>query len=162
MKTVKIKNARLEQFQNAPGKSILVDTKSHGTDDGELYQQSGIYSRPQDNIDGVVVDCNGNNIIIATHDYRLDISLEKGEMLVYSYDSDGVMKGKHKIDIDGNHIFNDGIKSAVSHALLNTALQTMVTAINANFATIATALSITLPPVTLDISSSEVSGVKLP
>jgi len=160
-KIVIIKNARLEQFQGAPGKSILVDTDSHGTDDAELYQQSGIYSKPQDGLTGVVIDCMGNNLVIGTHDYNFDEDIEKGETLIFSYNNNGVLQGKIKIDINGNIIINNGTKSAVSHAELNTALQLMVTAFNTALGTKQDG-SGTAGVVTLDISASEVSKVKLP
>ena len=161
MKIVKIKNARLEQFQGAPGNSIAVDTESHGTDDAELYQQSGIYSKPQNDIHGIQIDCGGNNIVIATHDYNFGESIEKGEIIIFSYNASGVLQGKIKIDISGNIIFNDGIKSAVSYAELNAALQLMVTAFNTALGTKSDG-SGTAGTVTLDISGAEIEEVKLP
>jgi len=162
MKIVTIKNARLEQFQGAPGNSIAVDTESHGTDDAELYTEPGNICIPHDNIKGIVIDCGGNNIVIATWDYEFNEPLEKGERLIFSYDANKVLKAKIKLDKNGNIIFNDGTKSAVSHAELNTALQLMITAINANLALKQDASGQTPGTVTLDISGSEVPEVKLP
>jgi hypothetical protein len=156
-----LKNARLEQFQGAPGKSKLVDIEHHGTDDAELYQVSGVYGKPQDAINGLVIDCGSNSIVVATHDYNFDEDIEKGETLIYSYDADGSLVGKILINASGEIVINDGTKSAVSHAELDTALQLMVTAFNTALASKLNG-SGTAGTVTLDISASEVSEVKLP
>ncbi len=157
-----ITNARLTQTQGTPGKSLLVDIEHHGSDNSELFQMPGFFSMPQDGVTGTVIDCGGgNNIIVSAHDYNFNEDIEKGETLIYSYDSAGVIKGKILINEDGEIIINDGTKSAVSYAELNTALQLMVTAFN-------TALASKLDgggstgAVTLDISLSEVTEVKLP
>ena len=107
-----LRNSRLETFQGTTGKLHNVDIQHHGTDDAELYQQSGIYSRPQDGVSGVVIDCSNNNIVIASHDYKFDETIEKGETLIYSYDDSGVLQGKILIGIDGKITINNGTKEA--------------------------------------------------
>lgn len=96
-----LNNARLKQFQNAPGQSIAVDIEHHGTDNAEFYQLPGFHGRPQDGAECVVIDCNGNNIVIASHDYKFDTEIQKGETLIFSYDANGVIKGKILIGQDG-------------------------------------------------------------
>jgi hypothetical protein len=76
-----LKNAIINTITGAPGKSVKVDTQGLGKseDDAELYHLPGIFSRPVDDVQGVNIDVQGVNIIIATHDYKLDKSLDKGE-----------------------------------------------------------------------------------
>lgn len=113
-----ITRARLEQSQGAPGKSLLVNIDGHGIDNAEFYQIPGIYNRPQDEVRGLVFDCNGNNIVVAAHDYNFDEAIEKGETLIYSYDSDGVLQGKILINASGEIVLNDGTDTAVKFSKL--------------------------------------------
>lgn len=162
-KLATLKNAIYRLFPGQTGKSLNVDLQTEGnsSDDGEHYHLPGFFSKPQDGLTGVVIDVKGLNIIIATHDYKLDISIDKGEALIFSYDADGNILSSAKCDKNGNFIINDGSKSAVSHTELNTALQSMVTLINSTFATKLNG-SGTAGAIVLDISTSEVSEVKLP
>lgn len=100
-KIVIIKNAQLKQFQGAPGKSLSVDIESHGSDNAEFFQIPGIFSKPQDDIQAVCIDCNGMNIVIAGHDYKYNQDIDKGETLIYSYDASGALKGKLLVDKNG-------------------------------------------------------------
>lgn len=95
-----LKNAIFKQTDDAPGKSINVDLQTIGdnSDDAELYHLPGVFSKPIDGTTGVSVDVGGNNIIVSTHDYRLNKDLDKGETLIYSLDSDGVIQGEIFID----------------------------------------------------------------
>jgi phage gp45-like len=116
-----LSNARLKQFQSAPGKSIAVDIEHHGTDTAEFYQLPGFHGKPQDGAECVVLDCNGNNIVIATHDYSFGTEIEKGEALIYSYDSAGALKAKILLKVDGEIVINDGTDYAVKFNELQTA-----------------------------------------
>lgn len=120
-----ITKARLEQSQGAPGKSLLVDIDGHGIDNAEFYQIPGIYNRPQDEIRGLVFDCNGNNIVVAAHDYNFDESIEKGETLIYSYDSAGAVVGSLLIDENGK------MKIANASQDLKTLIDSLIDAIKA-------------------------------
>ena len=121
-----ISNARLTQTQGTPGKSLLVDIEHHGSDNSELFQMPGMFSMPQDGITGTVIDCGGgNNIIVSAHDYNFDETIQKGETLIYSYDSAGVIKGKILINEDGEIVVNDGTDFAVRYSALETAFNTL-------------------------------------
>ena len=102
-----ISNPKLEQSQGAPGKSLQVDTEDHGIDNAEMYQLPGFYNLPHNGIQVVILDCNDNNIAVAAHDYNFNETIEQGETLIYSYDSDGVIKGKILIDKDGKFKFQN-------------------------------------------------------
>ncbi|MCK5600943.1 hypothetical protein KAR91_03680, partial [Candidatus Pacearchaeota archaeon] len=80
----KLKNAIFRKSQDAPGKSMSVDLQTLGdnADDAELYFLPGSFCRPHDGETGVVIDVQGLNIIIATHNYKLDINFDKGEKTI--------------------------------------------------------------------------------
>ena len=124
-KIVLISNARLKQLQGTPGKSLLCDIEHHGSDNAEFFQLPGIVSIPRDGIQGTVIDCNGNNIIISAYDYKFNETLEQGETLLYSVDSAGVLKGKILINKDGEIVVNDGTDFAVRYSALETAFNTL-------------------------------------
>lgn len=83
-----------------------------------------------------------------------------GETYIYSTNTSGALSFTIKIKNDGTCEMGGNADNAVRYTPLNTGLQNELTAINANFATIATALSITLPTVTLNISASKINEIK--
>ena len=111
----KLKNAIFKTAQDVEGKSINIDLESIGgnTDDSEYYQHAGFHSLPHDDIMAIVLDVNGMNIAVATHDYKLNKTLEKGETLIYSYDADGVVLSSVKMNKTGEFVVNDGVDYAV-------------------------------------------------
>jgi phage gp45-like len=116
-------NALSTVISGAPGKSIQVDVETAGMnqDDAELYHLPGLYSVPAEGIKGVMLDVGDNNIIIATHDYRLNKTLDKGETLLYSIDANGVIKASVLLNKTGEFIINDGTDYAVKFNELQTA-----------------------------------------
>lgn len=111
--TAKLKNARIEKFQGAPGESMLVDFAAYGdnTDDAEFFNLPGSIGRPQDGEIGIKVDASGINIVIGSHNYKIDFSgLEKGEHQIFSYDADGNILSSAKCNKNGEFVINDGTK----------------------------------------------------
>ena len=129
----KLKNAIFKTAQDVEGKSINIDLESIGgnTDDSEYYQHAGFHSLPHDDIMAIVLDVNGMNIAVATHDYKLNKTLEKGETLIYSYDADGVVLSSVKLNKDGEFIVNDGVDYAVKYSELKTGFDQLVSDFNA-------------------------------
>lgn len=164
-KTVIIRNARLEQFQGAPGKSMLIDFESHGSDDAEFFQLPGIFCKPQDGGQGVVLDCGGINIVIAGHDYKFNEDTEKGETLLYSYDASGVLKGKILINKDGDIVVNDGTDFAVRYSALETAFNQLKSDFDAHVhggVLVGTASTGATTPSTADITGAKVEEILIP
>lgn len=126
-----------------------------------LYAPSGDDSPPLpgDRILIFKVDGTGNYAISGI--LTKSQGAEPGEKKLYSRDSNGdvqaviYLKGDGTIEINGNANF------AVSWTDLNAALQALVTAINATFATKADAAG-AAGTLTLDLSGAKVSEVKLP
>jgi len=111
-----IKNAIFKIVGLAPGKSVAVNLKTSGgtEDDAELYHVPGILSKPVDGVYGVVIDVAGNNIVVATHDYNLIKSLDKGETFLYCIDGNGNILSSAFVNKDGEFVINDGTRSAVA------------------------------------------------
>lgn len=121
----KIKNAIISTITGAPGKSMKVDTEGLGksSDDAELYHLPGIFSRPHDDVQGVNIDVNGLNIIIATHDYKLDKSLDKGEAIIYSVNASGTILSSVLLNNNSEVVVNDGTDYAVAFEDLKTVVE---------------------------------------
>jgi len=116
----------------APGKSIQVDLQTAGdtSDDAELYHVPGLYSVPIDGVHGVCLDVADNNIIIATHDYRFNKTLDKGEAILYSMDANGVIKASCLVNKSGEFVINDGNDYGVKYSALETEFNKLKTSFN--------------------------------
>ena len=127
----------------------------------KLYGPSGDDSPPLpgDRIAELKVDGAGNWVAIGV--VVKSQGADKGEKILYSRDSAGVTKATIKLLKDGIIELNGNTDFAVSHTDLNAALQILVTAINANFATKLDGGG-TAGVLTLDISGAKVGSVKLP
>jgi len=128
----------------------------------ELMTESGEDSNPAiDSRVFVVDETESYKLAIASTD-DLTPECDPGEKEFYSTDDPVTSKlARIKLNKDGEIVLNLGTKSAVSYAELNTALQNLVTAINAVLATKADAAG-AAGTLTLDISASEVDEVLLP
>ncbi|MFW6312269.1 MAG: hypothetical protein ACOC2N_00090 [Spirochaetota bacterium] len=139
---IEAKNSQIETKGNAPGESVVIQGElgEEGAITPELYQQPGLMSRPPDGARGVYVPLRngrGYGVVVATHNYRLVISPEpeKGETVLYSTNADGdTVHAKIKLDASGNISLNGNDKRLVTYEELNSALQSMVSAINTGFA----------------------------
>lgn len=160
----------------APGKSVLLKTKSGASQEREieLYHPPGISSAPtpEDRVVTIPVG-SGVRVAVATHNYRIEVEPEAGETIIYSTNADGSTKqAEVKLTPSGDIELNGNSKTFVTHAELDTALQTFVTALNAEFATInagaaaaIAASGLWLTPLatganSIDISASETTTIK--
>ncbi len=146
----------------APGKCVIIQTKAGDIDrTTELYHPPGISSAPTKGDRVIEIPLGaGVRVAVATHNYKIEVEPLSGETIIYSTDSDGnTVKAQIKLDGSGNIDLNGNNKKLVTHAELNTALQSLVAAINANFATKQDAAG---APGTLsiDISAAETQTVR--
>lgn len=92
------------------GKIQLVDVKGRGEDftDKELFQQYGFCSRPLPESEGILLFIGGvdNAIVIATEDRRYRLSLQDGEVGLYTDEGDHVhlKRGKEMLIHSGNRV----------------------------------------------------------
>lgn len=147
----------------APGKAIIIQTIAAGDQERttEMYHNPGISSAPtiEDRIISVPVGA-GTRVIIASHNYRIEVEPDAGETIIYSTNSAGdTVKSQIKLDNDGNIDLNGDGKKLVTYTALNLALQGLVTALNANFALKLDGAG-TPGTNSLDISASETTTIR--
>ncbi len=123
----------------APGKCVIIQT-----DGGvgmerttELYHPPGISSAPTKGDRVIEIPLGtGVRVAVATHNYRIEVNPDSGETIIYSTNEAGdTVKSQIKLDNAGNIDLNGSGKKLVTYSELNTALQTLVTAINTLFGT---------------------------
>lgn len=124
----------------------------------ELMTQSGEDTKPAIGSRVYVIgESEAYKLGIATSD-DLKSEVDPGEKEIYSTDSPATTKmARIKLNADGNIDLNANTDNAVSWADLNTALQNMLTALNADIVVAGGAGS-----TTLDLSSAKVDSVRLP
>jgi hypothetical protein len=74
----------------------------------QVYGQHGFISNPAKGTRCVRLRIGSLDIIIAAFSYTVPAPSSPGESKVYSTDSDGNEAGKHELQTDGTHVFNDG------------------------------------------------------
>lgn len=147
----------------APGKAVVLTTKAAGGQEREteLYHPPGLSSGPTPEDIGVEVSSGtAGRVTIAAHNYKLEIEVTAGETILYSTSADGeTLKSTIKLDTNGNILLNGDSKTFVTFAALNTALQGLITGLNAEFAK---KLDSPGAPglLSLDISAAETTTVK--
>ncbi len=152
---------------NAPGDSYIAQAEGAEGDvlTPEVYTLPGIVSCAPDGTLGMFVPFSGRRgVVVATNNYQIRIEVLRGETTIYSTTPDGkTIKARVDLDGSGNIDLNGDSKRLVTHGELNTALQNMVTWINAHMhATAATGPPVapTPPLLTLDISAAETQTVR--
>jgi len=127
----------------------------------ELFTQAGEDTSPANGCRVIVVTLPGTKGAVAVSD-DLAPEVDPGEKEIYSTDNPATGKQARTLwDAAGNVVHNQGAKSAVSFADLDTALQLLVTAINAALATKLDGAG-GAGALTLDISLAESATVKIP
>lgn len=122
----------------------------------EIKQHFGYKSIPPKDTKGITLSFGGlvDNTIIISTDNDDAPELEEGESCLYNFFGQTIILKDGKININGDS------KQLVTHAELNTALQSFVTALNLTFAT---KLDTAGSPGTLslDISSSKTTTINV-
>lgn len=174
---LKLSRGKLATRGNAPGKSVVMQAEGveGQTMDAEVFQTPGVLAIPGDGSRGVWLPVGGSNrygVVIAMHNYALNITLEAGETAIYSTNAAGAQQAIIKLRADGSIELNGSSKKLVTHAELNTALQGLVTTLNTQLGTIAAGASaaisasglwltpLTIGGLSLDISASETTTIK--
>lgn len=171
MATVNI--GRVESIRNAqrgasPGNSNLVTTTAAGgvNRETEMYHPPGVVSGPTQNDIAVLVPIGngGHRVVIGFENYDLVVAVDEGQTRIFSTDPGGTeIKAEIKLQTDGTIEMNGNSKSFVTHAELDTALQSFITALNSHVHTSAPSGSPTTPPVapmSIDISLAETTTIK--
>lgn len=160
---VQILRSRVGRKRTAPGDAIIVQTAAAGNvvRETELYHPPGVASAPTASDQGVEIPLQASSrVVVATHNYHLDINVGPGQTTIYSTTPNGrEVKARIALDNNGNIDLNGSDKALVTHAELNNALQVLVAEINAFFGTKADAAG-AAAMLTLDISSAQTTTVR--
>lgn len=137
---LRLTRGKLETKGNAPGQSVVM--QGAGMDGqsitAEVYQAPGVLAMPGDGARGVWLPIGGSSrygVVVALQNYALSIQVEAGETAIYSTDAaGGTVKALLKLKADGSIELNGSSKKLVTYSELNTALQSLVGAINSALA----------------------------
>jgi len=159
-----ITGREIGKYKDSNVDRVLLQVKFYDDDTKqvELISQHGEDVNPADGCRVLVIDITDSwQAAIAITD-DLEPEVDPGEKEIYSTDSPATAKqARTKWDGTGNVIHNQGAKSVVTYAALDAALQLLVTAINAAFATKLNGAG-AAGGLALDISLSESPTVKVP
>ena len=100
----------------APGSAVIIQTAAAGNQErtAEMYHNPGISSGPtkEDRVISIPVG-TGTRVIIASHNYRIEVEPNAGETIIYSTNSDGSVKqAEIKLDNSGVIDLNSGTNGA--------------------------------------------------
>lgn len=100
---LKIARTALSRYHSAPGNAVNANGTGLGgvSHDAEMYSVSGVFSRPRPGARGVLVEVGRGLIVVATHDYRVNINISEGETAIYSQASDGSIQARIDLDAAG-------------------------------------------------------------
>lgn len=164
VKLVDIDNTDTLSNRGAPGPALIATCNGAGlTHTAPIYQHHGIASRVTQGDVGVYIPVLGSRrfgVVIATHNYDLNIELNEGETLIYATNSSGKqITAQIRLQANGQIELNGNTKSLVTWEELNTALQMLVASINTS---LAAKLDGGGAPgaLTLDISTAKTSTLK--
>lgn len=156
------------KYKDGDNNRLLLQIKfsENDTQQVELITEAGLDVNPANGCRVIVIDItDAYQAAIAISD-DLEPEVEVGEKEIYSTDNPVISKqARTKWDKNGNIVHNQGTKSAVTHAELNTALQNLITLLMTHVHTSAAPgnpTSIPTAPITVDISAAESPTVKLP
>ncbi len=164
VRLIRVLSIALKKKTTAPGKAFVVKSEHGGSvvAETELYQQPGLASAPTKEDVGVEVRCvSGGRVIVATHNYRVEISLKDGETALFSTDASGnTIKSVIKLDQAGNVDLNGNSKRLVTWDELNSALQNHTHLAGALVAPSGPVTGTTGPPSGLDLSSAKTATIR--
>lgn len=159
----RIVKTTFDVLRAAPGKAVIIQVEADGGENRELefYQLPGISAGPTAKDRAATVSLSGYRVAVASHNYRIEVDVSSGELILYSTNTAGdTVQSKIKLDTAGNIDLNGTSKTLVTHTELDTALQTMLSTINTTFASKQDASGQTPGAATLDISAAEAATLR--
>jgi len=160
---VRVVSSALKIRAGAPGRQVVTTGKGIGDVDteAEVFGPSGFFSRPPKGSRVLMVPYAGGKtrVVIGAANYQITLELTDGEVLIYSTTADGkTVKSKIYLDAVGNIELNGNSKNFVTHAELNTALQSFITSLNLHVHGSAGTPPVT--PMSLNISAAKTTTIK--
>ncbi|ORC37258.1 hypothetical protein B4O97_03450 [Marispirochaeta aestuarii] len=157
----KVTGIRYARRGTAPGKAVLIKTQTAIAErELEMYHNPGIASAPTVNDQVIEIPLGNRRIVVAAHNYRVEINPAAGETVVYSTNTAGDTEAARiHLKADGTIEINGSDKRLVTFDELDTAVHGMITALNTVLGTKLDG-SGTPGSITLDISAAETTTVK--
>lgn len=158
--------ASYKKLRKAPGKAVVIQLESDLGEEREveLYHPPGISSSPTVGDAVATINLGGYRIGIVTHNYRVELDTETGATTIYSTNAAGdTIQSRIDLDVAGNIDLNGNGKTFVTHAELDSALQSFITALNSHVHTSGGSGSPTSSPVTplsVDISAATTTTIR--
>lgn len=154
-----------QALRAAPGKAITIQVTNDIGEDREIeyYQLPGISAGPTPNDRAATISMNGYRIAVASHNYRIEVETESGAMTLYSTNATGdTVQARIDLDTAGNIDLNGNGRTLVTHAELDAALQTFISALNLHTHPDPVSGTSGPPtsPMSLDITAAEASTVR--
>jgi phage gp45-like len=160
----------LEVRGNAPGKSATATGEGFEgqTLSTEIYQAPGILAVPGDGTRGVWIPVGGSGrygVVVACHNYALQIEVAAGETAIYSTNAAGEgPQALIKLRADGSIELNGDSKRLVTHGELDAALAAYASGMQATLASGSNGggpvVFAVPPPSSIDISSASTTTIK--
>jgi hypothetical protein len=154
-------------LRRSPGEAITIQVESGlgETREIEYYQLPGISAGPTPQDRAATIEMNGFRVAVASHNYRVSVEPQAGELIIYSTNADGSSaQAMVRLKPDGNIDLNGDSKTLVTHAELDSALQGLVSYINSHtHSGVSTGSGASGPPSvpgTLDISAAEAATLR--
>ena len=103
---IKVVATGLKRWHSAPGNAVnLTGTGLGGAGiEAELFTGPGVFARPVKGARGIVLPIGEGRryaVVVAVHDYRVNINISEGETAIYSQDSSGVVQARIDLDAAG-------------------------------------------------------------
>jgi len=156
-----------QTLRRSPGAAITIQVESGLGESREIeyYQLPGISAGPTPQDRAATIDMNGFRVAVGSHNYRISVEPEAGQLIIYSTDSaGGTEQARVSLNTDGTIDLNGTGKTLVTHAELDTALQLLVAYINGHtHAGVSAGSGTSGPPSapgSLDISAAEAATLR--
>jgi len=154
---VEVVKSLFEKRTTAPAKAVIIQTIASETVERrtELYHPPGISSAPTEEDRAIEIPLgSGVKVAIATHNYKVEVEPDAGEIIIYSTNSDGdTVQATIKLTDDGNIEFNGDTYNLVMYQALASELSKFITSLNSH--THPAHGSPPSTPMSLDISSAK-------
>ncbi len=153
----KMISTKVEDFVTAVVEKKLSDPKTVS-----LFSSPGIDAPPLKD-DKMIIVNSEEKTFYCIGSLMISAGAENGEMVIFSRDSNGAIKGKIHIKKDGKIQMNDGNDNAVAHAKLKAEFEIFQNAYNAHkHPAPGGTTSATDTPSTANIDNSKVNDILLP
>lgn len=165
---IKVIKSKIATIKNYPGPSVVVNGRGLRDIETESYGLAGVVNLPPEGTRVIYLPYGGTRrgACLGGHNYKIQHNLSQGEIKIFSTNADGdtaqaeiTLKADGSIIVTGNSVeINGNTKSFVTHAELDTALQTFVKALNLHVHGASGTPPVT--PMSINISTSATTSVK--